>query len=329
MGWKGTVRSVAAAAKKAEREAERRRKYAAKQEAVADAASAVEDWQDYIGQLVSIHTTTTARMDWHAIANAPCPTPITVGPKEAATQRELDAFERRFFDFLRGGSGARKDRLTRKRDQARTDEAGERVRLAEEHTREVAEWEADRKFAGRVLGGDEAAMIEVLGEMDVIAEDDLIGSDLSFRLHGGVVHAEVLVRPDEEVVPRFRRKQLASGKLSQTKMPAGQRNDLYQDYVASVALKAAGDVFHTLPQDEVYVTCAVDMLDTATGHVGPTPILSVRFVRGTMEGLHLSRVDPSDALTNFEHAMAFKKTSGFARIVPLGAERSIGSTRGD
>lgn len=100
-------------------------------------------------------------------------------------------------------------------------------------------------------------------------------------------------------------------------MPVGERQELYQDYVCSVALKVAGDLFSVLSRDEIFVTCAASMLDSATGHMADTPILSVQFVRPTFNSLKLSAIDPSDSMLNFNHQMEFKRTKGFQRIEPL------------
>lgn len=100
-------------------------------------------------------------------------------------------------------------------------------------------------------------------------------------------------------------------------MPVGQFNELYQDYVASVALKVAGDMFQILPLQEVYVTCEAEMLNSMTGHKESTPILSVQFVRRTFERLNLKSIDPSDSMSNFNHVMSFSKTKGFSAIRPL------------
>lgn len=100
-------------------------------------------------------------------------------------------------------------------------------------------------------------------------------------------------------------------------MPIGDFNELYQDYVASVALKVAGDIFHILPVEEVFVTCVTSMLNTKTGHKEMTPILSVQAVKETFKRLNLEHLDPSDSLANFNHAMNFKRTKGFQFGEPL------------
>ena len=100
-------------------------------------------------------------------------------------------------------------------------------------------------------------------------------------------------------------------------MPKGQFNEIYQDYVASCALRVAGDMFSILPIEEIYVTCLTDMLNPQTGHMEETPILSVQFVRDTFGRLNLDQLDPSEAMRNFHHEMKFTKGKGFAPVPAL------------
>jgi hypothetical protein len=185
-----------------------------------------------------------------------------------------------------------------------------------QHTADVIEWEQDTQLAKRLIAGDIAAVKEVIEEIETLSKQDLIGAAISFRITEDFIHAMPEVHGDD-IVPNFRRKQLASGNLSQTKIPIGDFNELYQDYVASVALKVAGDLFHILPMTEVYVTCVTSMLNTKTGHQELTPILSVQAVKETFKRLNLENIDPSDSLANFNYVMHFKRTKGFQPVQPL------------
>ena len=69
MGWKGTMRSMSAAMKAAERESQRRHKQLVKEQMIEEAADAVNNWQNYIHELISIHSNTTDDIDWREIAN--------------------------------------------------------------------------------------------------------------------------------------------------------------------------------------------------------------------------------------------------------------------
>lgn len=84
MGWRGTMRSIAAAARVAERNAQRRHKQNQKMQMIADSTSAVEDWENYVDNLVSIHTDMADMIDWHEIAGQPRPSE----PYQASDHRD-------------------------------------------------------------------------------------------------------------------------------------------------------------------------------------------------------------------------------------------------
>lgn len=319
MGWKGTVRSIAASARRMEREAERRHKHAVKEQMVEDASNAVLNWENYIDDLLTIHTDLTDHIDWHRLLDKPQPIePSLETVNQDQAKRALGNFKPKLFDFIRGGTAKVRKNLDEafeqapKKDQLKYDQA------VTQYNTDLSDWENDRDLASRLTQGESEALQEVISELQSLTQTDLIGSAVSFSISDNYVHARPLVHSDG-IIPDYRRKQLASGKLSESKMPVGQFNELYQDYVASVALKVAGDLFQLLPLEEIYVTCESEMLNSATGHKEPTPILSVQFVRDTFTTLNLAEIDPSDSMANFNHLMSFKKSKGFSAIAPMEA----------
>lgn len=317
MGWKGTMRSMQAASRRAAKEAERRHKAAMKQEAMDDAADAVHAWEDYIANLISVHVDLADAIDWRKLANRKKPkAPKRSDRLEREASKRVEGFKSGFFDFLVGGSQKKRGRLeVALEDAIKKDEAAFRSKELD-YNKAVKEWEDDVTMANRLLENDLDAVKEVLQNMQSMAGEDRIGTHIEFKFDQDTIHAFPTVHSDE-IIPDYRRKLRASGTLSETKMPVGQFNELYQDYVASVALKVAGDIFHVLPYDYVFVTCQTSMLNKSTGHKEDTPILSAQFVRETFETLNLEKIDPSDSLENFVHTMKFRKTSGFQRIEPL------------
>ena len=317
MGWKGTLRSVNAAIRAAERESERNHKQLMKEMEIAEAGDAVESWQDYIHDIVSIHANPADNIDWNLTAKSPepnAPEPSNSFTIDAETR--LEKFQPRFWDFLSGGSEKKRHKLEQGLAKALENDRLDFEQRSSKHKQELIDWKNDVALAKRLLAGELSAKKEVIEELQSLASDDLIGSKVSFQLVDDFVHAVPAVHTDE-VVPNYRRKQLVSGRLSETKMPKGEFNELYQDYVCSVALRIAGDLFGLLPDNEVFVTCTSVMLDTKTGHHELTPILSVHFVRETFRRLNLFGIDPSDSLSNFNHEMNFKRTKGFSPITPL------------
>lgn len=317
MGWKGTIRSLAATARAAEKEAQRRGKQQLKEQMHKVSASAVEDWEDYVHDLVSIHTDMADIVDWHAIANqSPPSAPMLSHINQDRVESALIKFKPSIFHVFRGGPAKLRSQLEAQVDEAAALDQFEYQHALAIHSKKVEEWEEDTTLAHKLLEGDAASIRRVVAEMQSLSNTGLIGSGIEFAFDKNFIHATLRVHGDD-IVPDTRRKQLASGRLSETKMPTGQFNELYQDYVASAAIKVAGDLFHILPLNEVYVTCETNMLNSQSGHMEWAPILSVQFVRESLMSLNLANIDPSDALKNFRHQMIFGKTKGFSPIEPL------------
>lgn len=327
MGWKGTLRSISASMRAAERESQRRHKQAVKANISATAADAVQELEDYLESIVSIHVRDSEPIDWLKIANTPRPlVPQLTQAKQDEAVSALANFKPSLLDRLSGGTAKRIEKLQLRRDEAAAQDRQEHERAVARHQSELAEWETDTSLARRLASGETAALKEVIEEMQTLTSDTLIGTRIDFEIDENFVHAMPEVHTDE-IVPRTRRKQLSSGSLSETDMPAAQFNELYQDYVSSVALRVAGDMFSLTPLPEVYVTCFSKMLNPTTGHQENMPVLSVHFVRETFLGLKLARIDPSDSLRNFRHQMVFKRSKGFSAVEPIAALRGRLATK--
>ena len=103
-------------------------------------------------------------------------------------------------------------------------------------------------------------------------------------------------------------------------MPKGRFHELYQDYVCGCVLRVARELFALFPLETVLVTAVIDSLDARTGQAEELPVLSVAMPRRVVARLDFSRLDPSDAIENFQHRGDFKasrKSEAFQPIKPL------------
>jgi hypothetical protein len=127
-----------------------------------------------------------------------------------------------------------------------------------------------------------------------------------------------LTAEERQVVPEEEKSFAKSGKLSTKKMPKARGNEIYQDYVCGAALRAGREAFAALsPVNLILVNVRADVLNTKTGHLEATPVLSVMLPRASVERINWNAVDPSDAISNFNNRMTFKRGAGMAPIVPL------------
>lgn len=93
--------------------------------------------------------------------------------------------------------------------------------------------------------------------------------------------------------------------------------ELYQDYVCSGSLRVARELFALFPIEMIIVNAIGNLLNTKTGRMEDTPILSVGIQRETIQNLNLIAVDLSDSMKNFVHRMNFKKSKGFNPVEVL------------
>ena len=97
---------------------------------------------------------------------------------------------------------------------------------------------------------------------------------------------------------------LAKAKRSMSK---SEYNLLLQDYVCSVCIRVARDMFALLPIRNTIVHTVLD---------GKT-ILSVNFDRQNLSKVKFGYIDPSDTLKQFKYNMDFNETNGFTPVSNL------------
>lgn len=310
----GLIAALAAAQRQSEREAARRyrqhlayQKELEAQNAKAQAATAVEMHETRLEMIVTLHHDAASRWDWmQVMASLP---PATTEEREQQARRSLESYRPSFFERLFGGAKKRQAELETAVASARALDAAASREMLEQ-------WNWYQQIARGIVQGDVRACQAVIEHLDPFEELESIGAAVKARvIEHELVEALVTVRDD--VVPSVEQKLLASGKLSSKDMPKSKYWGLYQDHVSSAALRVARELFHLLPIQRAYVHVGAVRLNTATGHTGRETLLSVEFDRDRLLALNFVRIEPSDAVRSFRHAMNFKKTSGFAPVEAL------------
>jgi hypothetical protein len=326
MGWRGVVRTIsrhaaqqAAAQRRAERESLRRRRELlaqantiARYEEQQRAAHEVAVYENYLEVLTSVHKESWSPFDWNRIATNPPPQePQYWGRHEGAARQAAAAYQPSLTERMLGTEASKRRELNEAIERARYADANEYQAAMEQHRAALASWQWYGTVARGMLQRDVAAYKAVLDYLSPF--DDLQELDTTVSLEEAepdVVVFTCLVK-DAEVVPSEEIKLTASGKISTKDMPKGRYWELYQDHVCGCAIRVARDTFALLPVPRVVVNVATPALDRSTGHIQPTTILAVSFLREVLARLNIDACDPSDSMVNFDHRMKFKKTTGF------------------
>ncbi len=170
------------------------------------------------------------------------------------------------------------------------------------------------KLRDRVLAGDIDAYYEVIEECEPF--DALVDFGSEFEIgtdNPESMSVEFNIKA-EDVLPKTKLELGASGKLVEKELSKTAYYDIYQDYVCSVSIRLARDIFALLPVEKVLVNAVNVEVNTATGNEEEVCYLSVIFDRATFEKINLDRIDPSDSFDNFEYNMKFAKSSGFKPV---------------
>jgi len=327
MGWKGTMRSIAAAQRRAEREAlkrqrelERQRKQLVIMQELERAAYEVQVYENYIDVLTSIHKDCGEVWYWEAIQSAAPPIKSTKSDtNERMALGNLEAYRPGLVDkMLKRVETKRNELAAAVEDGKRKDEQLYQEALRE-YEQNYADWEATRELAARILVGDTDAYIEAIRQADPFSEISQLGSSITFKAANNKLIEATLRVNSVDVIPNEAKTLLKSGKLSVKKMTKTRFYELYQDYVCGAVLRVARELFALLPIEMTIVTAVGELLNTKTGHMEEQPILSVAIPRETLNKLNFVMLDPSDSMDNFIHNMKFYKTKGFQvvdRILP-------------
>jgi hypothetical protein len=325
MGWRGALRTLSAAARESERNAKRharqRERYLAAMEkarSLQQAQSAVRDFDSYIAHLMTIHRTGSAPIDWvRRASEAELVAPQRSTRREEAARAALNGYRPwRLAEWL--GMAAKRRRVLKGLiEPAKAEDEREYREHVQQHEAAVTAHHDQKELANRLLAGDQEALREAILGLNPFKDISDLGSGVTFvTLPGRRIVAEVKVQ-GESIVPKQTVSLLSSGRASVKEMPKVKYYRLYGEYVCSVVLRVARELFAILPLEAVGLTATENMLNPRTGNLEDQPILSVFIPKSTFLTLSLNTVDPFESMKNFVHNMDFRASSGFRPVAKL------------
>jgi len=277
-----------------------------------NAATEADEYANYVAVLASVHTDCSEPWNWRAVTmSRPPAEPIRHNPAETAARAALQAHSPSFIDKIFGGAKKQRTRLKEAVQRGvALDQQNYKAAMQNYHTR-LNQWNYQIKLAPGVTSLSLDACRLALKYVG--AFDELEGFGTRVTLDAITQNAATFgcIIEDQEIVPKEEVKLTAAGKLSTKEMAAGKYWALYQDHVASCAIRIAREAYAIIPIERVIVNIKVTRLDPSTGHMVRPTILAVHFTRRTLTQLNFAAIDPSESLKNFPHRMKFKKTTGF------------------
>lgn len=156
-------------------------------------------------------------------------------------------------------------------------------------------WQYYHSMASKVLSGDIDTYLQLIYEVNPL--DDILAYGGSFEFGtDDPKKIEVEFTVNENALSSAKRQ------LSET-----EYNNLLQDYISSVCIRIARDMFSLLPIAHTIVHAVLR---------GNT-VISVDFDRGNLSKVNFGYIDPSDTLLLFKHNMNYNDGSGFTPVANL------------
>lgn len=153
-------------------------------------------------------------------------------------------------------------------------------------------WEYYHNIASKILSGNIDAYLQLIYEVNPLEDLLLYGSDFEFGTDDPK-KIEVEFNVNEKALSD------AKGRYRDT-----DYNLLLQDYVCSVCIRIARDMFALLPIGNTIVHAVLN---------GST-IVSVDFDRQSLSRVKFGYIDPSDTVEHFRNNMTFNEKSGFSTV---------------
>lgn len=277
-----------------------------------NAAAEAEEYANYVAMLTSVHADCSEPWNWQAIMTSRPPVePVRQNAAETAARAALQAHSPNLLDKIFGGAKQQRAQLEEAvRDGVALDQRQYEAAMNYYRSR-LDQWNYQIHLAPGVLALNAEACRSALRYVGAFDEIEGFGSRVTLDAMTQDAATFSCVIEDREIVPAEEVKLTAGGKLSTKEMAAGKYWALYQDHVASCAIRIARETYAVTSIERVIVNVKIARLDPSTGHhVRPT-VLAVHFSRGALTRLNFAAIDPSEALKNFPHRMKFKKTAGF------------------
>ncbi|MGX5820867.1 hypothetical protein ACWKWU_21905 [Chitinophaga lutea] len=323
---RGAIRSYSAAVKRAERAQQRNAREAARrfkaqqlQAEIENAAQAVENYNQYLSALLSVHKDVTDFVDWQLIANEKAPEE----PKYSEHHEHLARMKRKgyrpsIFDKIFGSTNKKINRL-----ETQIIEAIDKDKKAFELKQKEFKAQLDdflrlQNIAKGVLNNDAGAYREAFEYFGPLQEISELGTMVDLKFSPQFVNVTLHVN-NETAIPKYTLSQTARGKLSKKDIAISKFNELYQDHICSSVLRVVRECFAYLPINLVVINAVSDLFNSSIGRREDQTILSVCAYRDQLDAINFDAIDPSDCLKNFKHNMKFGKTTGFSQVPELDA----------
>lgn len=325
MGYRRAIRTLISTSRGIDRNSRSLQRLLDKKQALYDKMKEIEQneeaaqcFDDYVEKIQNLHKECKSYYNWNQIKNSREPSkPIDAAKNTNIALQYIELYKPSLMDKLLKRVEKKTAQLNADLEAARKKDAEIYKKAIKEYNEKVEEHKERVALATSILEKDIEAYKIAIEELSPLEELTELGVSVQYPEVTQTKVKVIILHSNDDIIPKQQISLLKSGKLSIKDMTISKRNELYQDYICSAALRVARELFSLLPIDTVLLNVKSYMLNTVTGEMDFQTVLSVQFLRKTMEEINFDRIDPSDSMRNFIHNMNYKKTQGMLPVEEL------------
>ncbi len=318
--FRGFLRDLDRMQRRSAKESARAHKLYVKAQELQYASNAFDTQTNWLHNVSSLHKKSLSKINWKEIKEEDYPLePVLAHKNEENAIRNFTSYAPSFIDKIFNLQNWRKNRLEKKILKGK--ELDEKIFANEsfKYSKDIAEWKETQRLSNGIINNDEKVMVECFGKF--FDKDSLtnMAENVKFEVSDNTksITLTVKIREIDDMIPQDRLSLTSTGKLTKRSFPVSKRNELYQDYICSVVLRVARDIYSIYSKEKFIVNAVDDLVNQATGHLEEQCLLSVLFVGETISMINFQNVDASSCIKNFKHNMRFSKLKGMEAVSPL------------
>jgi hypothetical protein len=312
--FRGAGRAMRAIDREAKRSQARRIAYERSAQKIAlleQAADAADEYQQMIEQLIGAHRVAFRPTDWAAISRRPSiPPPDRTSTHEDTARRALADYRPNWFERTFGLATSKVRALEQAvASAAMKDDTVHRAAFGK--AKSAAD---EQEFARKLMTFDRDAIVKVVNEQSGLGDLPFCveAIDLYFAADNQITARVDGLDLDD--MPTQSVTLLQSGKASIKTLSPAKVQELHRANICASALRVAVELLQVVPVTVVEVVMEADLLDPATGHIEPKPVLIVKVSRQAISTLALERTEAPAVVERLGGEMNWNSRRGFSAI---------------
>jgi uncharacterized protein (DUF1778 family) len=167
----------------------------------------------------------------------------------------------------------------------------------------------------KVKKGDQSGVKDLLKTCNILSFLEEFGCEYLIESKKDHTRLDIILNTSE-VVPTTKMEIRKNGlELVDKAIATSEYNLILQDFMCSVVLRSANEIFANVPNlNQFEINVFDNLLNSAKGIIEEVKLIEVTIDKINFSKLRLSKVDPSDALENFKPKMKFSRSSGFKTL---------------